>query len=285
MCAAPARVAGVAEVVLFVPPAPDGRVDDATLTAARIAGIDEVYRVGGAQAIAAMAYGTETIAPVDVVVGPGNLYVAEAKRQVAGSVGIASAFAGPSEVVVIADDSTPPSWPPSISWSRPSTGPTACRGSSPGRPRRPTRWRRPSRLSLSARRAGATSSRRSPTGGYCCVVDDSADALEVANVVAPEHSSCSSMAPSPTSMRCGAPERVLRVASRPASAITWPAPTTSCPRIARPGSLALRADDFRRHIHAVTVTPEALDALGHHVIALAEAEGLVAHADSIRLRR
>ena len=107
MCAVPAQVAGVGEIVLCVPPGPDGRIDDATLAAAAVAGIHEVYRVGGAQAIAAMAYGTESIEPVDVIVGPGNRYVAEAKRQVSGVVGVASAFAGPSEVVVIAGPGTP----------------------------------------------------------------------------------------------------------------------------------------------------------------------------------
>ncbi len=90
-----------------MPPGPDGRIDDASLAAAAVAGIHEVYRVGGAQAIAAMAYGTESIEPVDVIVGPGNRYVAEAKRQVSGVVGVASAFAGPSEVVVIAGPGTP----------------------------------------------------------------------------------------------------------------------------------------------------------------------------------
>jgi histidinol dehydrogenase len=107
MCAVPAQVAGVGSIVLCVPPGPDGRIDDATLAAAAVAGIHEVYRVGGAQAIAAMAYGTESIDPVDVIVGPGNRYVAEAKRQVSGVVGVAAAFAGPSEVVVIAGPSTP----------------------------------------------------------------------------------------------------------------------------------------------------------------------------------
>ena len=87
MCAVPAQVAGVGEIVLCVPPGPDGRIDDASLAAAAVAGIHEVYRVGGAQAIAAMAYGTESIEPVDVIVGPGNRYVAEAKRQVSGVVG------------------------------------------------------------------------------------------------------------------------------------------------------------------------------------------------------
>src|SRR5439155_7782348 len=103
MTAIPARVAGVPEIALCVPPDPNGRVPAVTLAAAALAGVDEVYRVGGAQAIAALAYGTETIRPVDVIVGPGNMYVTAAKREVAGIVGIES-LAGPSELVVVADD-------------------------------------------------------------------------------------------------------------------------------------------------------------------------------------
>ena len=96
------------EVVLCVPPdRATGRGRPVTLAAAAVAGVDEVYAVGGAQAIAAMAYGTESIAPVDVIAGPGNIYVALAKQEVAGDVGIAAAFAGPSEVVVVADDTAP----------------------------------------------------------------------------------------------------------------------------------------------------------------------------------
>ncbi len=110
MCAAPARVAGVPELALCVPPGPGGAIAAETLAAAAIAGVDEVYRVGGAQAVAAMAFGTESIRRVDVIAGPGNRYVAEAKRQVSGIVGVPSAFAGPSEVVVVADRDTPVAW-------------------------------------------------------------------------------------------------------------------------------------------------------------------------------
>ena len=106
MTAIPAQLAGVDELVLSVPPAADGRVPDATLAAAALLGITEVVRIGGAQAIAALAYGTESLRPVDVIVGPGNRYVALAKREVAGRVGIES-FAGPSEVVVVADGTVP----------------------------------------------------------------------------------------------------------------------------------------------------------------------------------
>src|SRR5690242_9111773 len=110
MTALPAWVAGVPEIVLAVPPdRSTGLPPDATLAAAAIAGVDEVYRIGGAQAVAALAYGTESVAPVDVIAGPGNIYVAVAKRMVAGEgrVGVPSAFAGPSEVVVVADASVP----------------------------------------------------------------------------------------------------------------------------------------------------------------------------------
>jgi len=90
-------------------PAPDGVLNPLVLAAARLAGIDEIYRIGGAQAVAALAYGTESIAPVDKIVGPGNAYVAAAKRQVFGQVGI-DMIAGPSEVLIVADADTDPSW-------------------------------------------------------------------------------------------------------------------------------------------------------------------------------
>ena len=109
MTAVPARVAGVREIVLVTPPAPDGSVNAAVLGAARIAGVTEGYRIGGAQAVAALAYGTETIRRVDKIVGPGNVYVALAKARVFGQVGI-DMVAGPSEVIVVADRSANPEW-------------------------------------------------------------------------------------------------------------------------------------------------------------------------------
>lgn len=108
MNALPARVAGVARIAMAVP-TPDGVLNPLVLAAARRAGVTEVFRVGGAQAIAALAYGTDRIAAVDRIVGPGNRYVAEAKRQVFGKVGIDS-VAGPSEVLIIADDGADPDW-------------------------------------------------------------------------------------------------------------------------------------------------------------------------------
>jgi histidinol dehydrogenase len=107
MTAIPARVAGVDEVVLATPPRPDGSVPSAILAAAHVAGVDAVYRVGGAQAVAALAYGTASIPRVDVVAGPGNIYVTLAKKEVFGAVGI-DGIAGPTEVVVLADAAARP---------------------------------------------------------------------------------------------------------------------------------------------------------------------------------
>ena len=106
MNAVPAKVAGCRRLAMVVP-TPEGSINPLVLAAARIAGVDEIYRVGGAQAIAALAYGTNTIAPVAKIVGPGNAYVAAAKRRVFGVVGI-DMIAGPSEVVVLADRSADP---------------------------------------------------------------------------------------------------------------------------------------------------------------------------------
>ena len=101
MNAIPARVAGVGRVVMVVP-TPDGQLNPLVLVAARLAGVDEIYRIGGAQAVAALAYGTQSIAPVNVITGPGNACMATAKRQVFGQVGI-DMIAGPSEILVVAD--------------------------------------------------------------------------------------------------------------------------------------------------------------------------------------
>ncbi len=108
MNAIPAVVAGVERLKMVVP-TPDGKLNPAVLAAARLAGVDKVYRIGGAQAVAALAYGTQTVRPVDKITGPGNAYVAAAKRQVFGTVGI-DMIAGPSEILVIADEENDPDW-------------------------------------------------------------------------------------------------------------------------------------------------------------------------------
>ncbi|MDA8367170.1 MAG: histidinol dehydrogenase [Actinomycetota bacterium] len=288
MCATPARVAGVDEVILCVPPAPDGSVDDATLAAAAIAGVDEVYRVGGAQAVAAMAYGTESIAPVDVIVGPGNRYVAEAKRQVSGVVGVASAFAGPSEVVVVAAPGTRPELAAVDVVVQAEHGPD-------GQAWLVT-WDEALAGAVEAEidRIVAASSRRGDleatlsTGGYSVLVDGPDAAMAVANVVAPEHLEL--MVPPDL-----AGSMVDAVRSAGAVFVGEDAPASLGDYLAGPNHVlptnrtarfasALRADDFVRHIHVVTATPSAMADLGPRVVALAEAEGLEAHAASIRAR-
>jgi len=286
MCAVPARVAGVAEVILCVPPGPDGRVDDATLAAASVAGVDEVYRVGGAQAIAAMAYGTESIAPVDVIVGPGNRYVAEAKRQVSGVVGVASAFAGPSEVVVVADADTPPglaaidlvvqaehgpdglAW--LITWSEELAAAVEAEVEHivAASPRRPD--------------LEATLS----VGGFVAVVDGPEQALAVSNVVAPEHLELLTHNAAELLPLVDSAGAVFLGIHSPASVgdyLAGPNHVLPTNRTARFAS-ALRVDDFRRHLHAVTVSEAALKELGPDVVVLADTEGLPAHADSVRRR-
>jgi histidinol dehydrogenase len=286
MCAVPARVAGVAEVVLCVPPGADGRVDDATLAAAAVAGVDEVYRIGGAQAIAAMAFGTESIAPVDVIVGPGNRYVAEAKRQVSGVVGVASAFAGPSEVVVIADGDTPPELAAIDLVVQAEHGPDGLAWL--------VTWSEEVAEQVAAEvdRLVASSPRRGDLeatlgdGGYVVLVDGPAQALSVSNVVAPEHlellvDDAASLLP--LVQAAGA---VFLGKFSPASVgdyLAGPNHVLPTNRTARFAS-ALRVDDFRRHIHAVSVEEKALTELGPHIVTLAETEGLPAHAESVRLR-
>jgi len=286
MCAAPARVAGVPEIALCVPPGPDGRVDDATLAAASVAGIDEVYRVGGAQAIAAMAYGTDSIRPVDVVVGPGNRYVAEAKRQVSGVVGVASSFAGPSEVVVVAGPQTPAAWAAIDLVVQAEHGPDGLAWL--------VTWSETLLEAVVAEveRIVAASPRRGDleatlgSGGYTCLVDGPEQAIAVSNVVAPEHLELLFEGSEELLPLVTAAGAVFCGAWTPASLgdyVAGPNHILPTNRTARFAS-ALRADDFRRHIHAVTASSSAIASLGPAVITMAEAEGLPAHADSIRYR-
>ncbi len=186
MTAIPAQLAGVSELVLCVPPAADGTVPASTLAAAALVGVTEVYRIGGAQAIAALAYGTETIRPVDVIVGPGNRYVALAKREVAGTVGIDS-FAGPSEVVVVADGSVPASFAAADLLAQAEHG--------PGGSAVLVAWDSDVADAIDAalddlladapRRAEITSTLT--TGGRIVLVDDALAALDAVNAIAPEH--------------------------------------------------------------------------------------------------
>jgi histidinol dehydrogenase len=288
MTAAPGRVAGVEELAMCSPPGPDGRVAPAILAAAAIAGVDEVYRVGGAQAIAALAYGTESIRPVDVIVGPGNRYVAIAERMVAGegAVGVPSAFTGPSEVAVIADDTTdatlaaidlivqaehgPDGLVYLITWSEAAAG----------------------RITSEVARLTRESPRRAEVestlskGGYCVLIDGPEQAMAAANAIAAEHLELMTADPESLVPSVRAAGAVFLGPWAPASAGDYAAgPNHVLPtaRSARFGS-ALRVDDFCRFIHVVDIDRPGLERLAPAVVAMAESEGLAAHADSIRLR-
>jgi len=286
MCAVPAHVAGVEEIVLCVPPGPNGHIDDATLAAAAVAGVTEVYRVGGAQAIAAMAYGTESIAAVDVIVGPGNRYVAEAKRQVSGVVGVASAFAGPSEVVVIAGPDTPAEFAAIDLVVQAEHGPDGLAWL--------ITWseEKLEQVSAAVDRIVAASPRRTDleatlgAGGWAVLVDGPKQACAVSNVVAPEHLEILTKNAESLLANIDSAGAVFLGVNAPASVgdyLAGPNHVLPTNRTARFAS-ALRVDDFRKHIHAVSMDDEALRTLGPHVVTLAQTEGLPAHAESVEVR-
>jgi histidinol dehydrogenase len=284
-----ARVAGVPGVAVCSPPRPDGSLPAPVLAAAAIAGADEVYRLGGAQAVAALAYGTESVPRVDVIVGPGNRYVAIAERLVAGegAVGVPSAFTGPSEVAVIADETTDPAWAAIDLVVQAEHGPDGLSYL--------ITWSEAAAAAIEAEvaRLAAASPRRAEIeatlgrGGWCVLVDGPAQAAEVANVVAAEH----------LQVMCADPEAVVRRVRcagavfvgpwAPASAGDYAAgPNHVLPtaRSARFGSV-LRVDDFCRFIHVIDIDRDGLGRLAPVVEALARSEGLEAHAQSVRLRR
>ncbi len=287
MTAIPAQVAGVQRVVVCVPPnAETNSIPDVTLAAARVAGVEEVYAVGGAQAIAALAHGTETIAAVDVICGPGNVYVALAKQAVASRVGIAAAFAGPSEVVVVADSSVDPDLvaidvmlqaehgPDGLAWviTWDDQVADAVEASI-------------TKLVAEAPRAADITSTLERSG-YCVVVDSPARAIEVSDLVAPEHLEllCEGAAELARTVRnagaifCGAmsPASIGDYLAGPSHVL----PTHGSARFAS----ALTVDDFMRHHHVITASAEGLRSVGPAAARLATAEGLDAHAQSITMR-
>ncbi len=283
MCAAPATVAGVSELVLCVPPAPDGTVAAPVLAAASLAGIEEVRPVGGAQAIAAMAFGTESIDRVDVVVGPGNRYVAEAKRQVAGSVGVAAAFAGPSEVVVVADGSAPSEWAAIDLEVQAEHGPDGLAFLVTWVDRLADEVSDAVDKTVLANPRSAELSATIEKGGFALLVEGRVQAMEVANIIAPEHLELQV----DDALRLADEVRSAGVVFvgpwAPASIGDYVAGTNHILPTARTArfSSALRVDDFRKHIGVVSVDSKGLEALAPYVVAIADAEGLSAHARSV----
>jgi histidinol dehydrogenase len=288
MTAGPARVAGVAELAMCSPPGPDGRIATTVLAAAAVAGVDEVYRVGGAQAIGALAYGTESIPAVDVIVGPGNRYVAIAERLVAGqgAVGVPSAFTGPSEVAVVADDTTPVAYAAIDLVVQAEHGPDGLAYL--------ITWSEQAADDITAEvvRITDASPRRAEIlatlelGGFAVLVDGPEQAMAVANAIAAEHLELMGADPESLVPLIRSAGAVFIGPWAPASVgdyVAGPNHVLPTARSARFGS-ALRVDDFRKHIHLVDVDRSGLARLAPHVVALATSEGLPAHADSVRIR-
>jgi histidinol dehydrogenase len=285
MTALAARVAGVPRVVLCVPPGPAGDVAPSVLAAAALAGVDEVYRVGGAQAIAALAYGTETIRPVDVIVGPGNAYVAEAKRQVFGVVGI-DGLAGPSEVAVVADATVDPAWVAADVLAQAEHG--------PGGAATVVVWDEAvaDRVDLALETLLVAAPRREEAeatltaGGRTVVVDDAPRAIDVTNAIAPEH----------LQLMCADAALLVRLVRNAGAVFVGPyapavlgdyvaganhvLPTGGTARFAS----ALRVADFQKFVHVVQADAAVFDRIGPAAAAIAEEEGLGAHADAVRMR-
>jgi histidinol dehydrogenase len=289
MTAVPARVAGVEGVAVCSPPGPDGELPHSILAAAAVAGVDEVYRVGGAQAIAALAYGTESVPAVDVIVGPGNRYVAIAERMVAGegAVGVPSAFTGPSEVAVIADQTTPVEYAAVDLVVQAEHGPDGLAYL--------ITWSETAADAIEAEvdRVTAASPRRQEVeatlsrGGFTVLVDGPDQAMTVANAIAAEHLEIMCADPEAMVPRIQSAGAVFLGPWAPASTGDYAAgPNHVLPtaRSARFGS-ALRVDDFCRFIHVVDVDRDGFLRLAPVVESLAESEGLAAHADSVRVRR
>ena len=285
MTALPARVAGVREIVLVTPPRADGGVDSAVLAAARLAGVTEGYRVGGAQAIGALAYGTATIKRVDKIVGPGNVYVALAKRRVFGDVGI-DMVAGPSEVVIVADGAADPDWIAADLLAQAEHDPMAravlLTDAEALVPRVERALAR--QLDTLPRRAIAEEAVR--RHGALVLVATLDDAVDLANRLAPEHLELLVRVPAPLLPRvrhAGAvflggqtPEVVGDYVAGPSHVL----PTAGTARFSSP----LGVEDFVKRSSVIEYSRSGLEAARVHLQALTEVEGLAGHGRAAELR-
>jgi histidinol dehydrogenase len=284
MNAVPARVAGVARLVM-VTPASGGRINPLVLAAARRAGIGEIFRIGGAQAVAALAYGTESIAPVDKIVGPGNAWVAAAKREVFGQVGIDS-IAGPSEILVIADAANDPDWIAAdlLSQAEHDASSQSILITDDADFADKVAAAADRALALLPRREIAS---RSWTGhGGIIVVEKLADAPLLSNRFAPEHLEIATADPAPLLAQVRHAGAVFLGRYTPEAMgdyIAGPNHVLPTSRSARFSS-GLSVLDFMKRTSLLSLDRGAIAELGPAAITLAEAEGLDAHARSIAAR-
>jgi len=284
MNAVPAKVAGVGRIVMTVP-TPDGALNPLVLAAADLAGIDEIYRIGGAQAVGAMAYGTATIAPVAKIVGPGNAFVATAKRQVFGTVGI-DMIAGPSEVLVVADADNDPDWLAAdlLAQAEHDTAAQSILMTDSAELAGQVEQAVERQLATLPKAEIAAASWRD--FGAVLVVDDLEAALPLVNAIAAEH----------LELAVADPDRLLKgvvnagaiflgrytpeVIGDYVGGSNHVLPTARSARFAS----GLSVLDFVKRTSILRCTAESLRELGPAAITLAEAEGLGAHARSIAIR-
>ena len=284
MNAIPARVAGVRRLAMVMP-TPDGKANPLTLLAARLAGVSEIWRIGGAQAIGALAYGTETIPPVDKIVGPGNAYVAAAKRRVFGTVGI-DMIAGPSEILVIADADANPAWIAMDLMSQAEHDQSAqAILVTPSASLAQAVITEVERLLTRLERAEiAAASWRAH--GAVILTRDLDEAAEISNRVAPEHLEIATADPEAVSARIRHAGAIFLGAFTPEAIgdyVGGPNHVLPTARSARFSS-GLSVLDFMKRTTIARMTPGALAAIGPSAEAIARSESLEAHALSVRLR-
>jgi histidinol dehydrogenase len=284
MNAVPAKVAGVPRLVMVVP-APDGKLAPLVLAAAKLAGIDEIYRIGGAQAVAALAYGTETISPVAKIVGPGNAYVATAKRLVFGKVGI-DMIAGPSEVLILADRTGNPDWIAADLLAQAEHDANA----------QSILITDDAALADAVEKAVASQLKTLPRAdvagaswrdfGAVITVRKLDDAISLVDHLAPEHLEIAADSAEVLAAKIRNAGAIFIGAHTPEAIGDYVAGSNHVLPTARSArfSSGLGVLDFMKRTSLLKCGPEQLRALGPSAIALGEAEGLSAHARSVAIR-
>jgi histidinol dehydrogenase len=284
MNAVPAKVAGVPRVVMVVP-APDGRLSPLVLAAAKLAGVDEVYRIGGAQAVAALAYGTATIKPVAKIVGPGNAYVAAAKRVVFGTVGI-DMIAGPSEVLILADKSGNPDWIAAdlLAQAEHDAAAQSILMTDDASLADAVEKAVTAQLTTLPRSAVAGASWRD--FGAIILVRSLDDAVPLVDALAPEHLEIETADAERLAAKIRNAGAIFLGSHTPEAIGDYVAGSNHVLPTARSArfSSGLGVLDFMKRTSILKCGPEQLAALGPAAIALGEAEGLDAHARSVAIR-
>ncbi|MCD7842611.1 MAG: histidinol dehydrogenase [Lachnospiraceae bacterium] len=281
----PAKVAGVGHIIMATPPAKDGKVPASTLVAAREARADEIYKIGGAQAIAALAYGTESIPKVDKIVGPGNIYVALAKKAVFGSVGIDS-IAGPSEILVLADETANAHYVAADLLSQAEHDPMASAILITTCPTLAEQVSAEIEEYLKVLSRAEIIQKSLNQYGYILLADSMADAIDTANQIASEHLEIVTANPFEVMMKIKNAGAIFigEHSSEPlGDYYAGPdhiLPTNGTAKFFSP----LSVDDFIKKSSIIYYSREALEPVKDDIITFANAEKLTAHANSIRVR-